>query len=165
MAGPYVDEDLGRLAAESFAAADAFLLGRKTYEIFAGHWPHVTDERDIVAAKLNALPKYVASTTLDKLDWHNSILIDGDVAAEVAELKRQPGNELQVHGSSVLGNGRRLFADGTAPTALTLVDTTTTGSGAMVHVYRPAGKPEYGSVVLEQDGAVVRDSLSKRAGL
>jgi dihydrofolate reductase len=168
---PYADEDMGRFVADWFAAADAFLLGRRTYQIFAAWWPRVTDEADPVATKLNHLPKYVASTTLDKLEWNNSTLLKGDVAAEVAKLKRQPGNELQVHGSGqlahtlmehdlideyrlwiypvVLGTGRRLFGDGIAPAALRLVDSKTTSTGVAVHVYQPAGKPTYGSFALE----------------
>ncbi|MGH8982913.1 MAG: dihydrofolate reductase family protein [Acidimicrobiia bacterium] len=184
---PYMGEDMGPLVTGWFEAADAFLLGRKTYEIFAGHWPRVTDPNDPVAVKLNSLPKYVASTTLDDVEWNNSTLIKGNVAEEVAKLKQQPGNELQVHGSGVLiqaliehdlvdeyrlwiypvvlGNGRRLFPDGVTPTALELVDTKILRAGGVIHVYQPAGKPQYGSVLLEEDAAVVRDSLSKRAGL
>jgi len=168
---PYADEDMGRFVVDWFAAADAFLLGRRTYQIFAAWWPRVTDEADPVATKLNQLPKYVASTTLDKLEWNNSTLLKGDVADEVAKLKRQPGNELQVHGSGqlaqtlmehdlideyrlwiypvVLGTGKRLFRDGIAPAALRLVDTKTTSTGVAVHVYQPAGKPTYGSFALE----------------
>jgi dihydrofolate reductase len=165
---PYLDADTGNLMREWFTAADAFLFGRQTYEIFVGHWPHVTDPDDLVATKLNRLPKYVASTTLDTVEWNNSILIKGDLAGEVAALKRQPGDELQVHGSGrlirslmaydlvdeyrlwiypvVLGSGKRLFADGLVPTALRRVDTRTLSSGAVVHAYQPAGAPEYGSV-------------------
>lgn len=170
---PYADEDMGRFVVEWFARADAFLLGRKTYEIFAAHWPHVTDEHDPVASKLNSLPKYIASRTLDTVKWNNSTLIEGSVADAVAELKRQPGDELQVHGSGnlaqtlmqhelideyrlwiypvVLGSGRRLFTDGATPTALELVDAKTTSAGVVIHVYRPAGKPTYGSFAVEEE--------------
>jgi dihydrofolate reductase len=168
---PYADEAMGRFVAEWFAAADGFLLGRRTYEIFAAHWPRVTDANDPVAGKLNSLPKYVASRTLERVDWHNSTLIKGDVAAAVAGLKRQPGNELQVHGSGtllqtlmehdlvdeyrlwffpvVLGAGERLFRAGGPSRALELVDTKATGTGVVIHSYRPAGEPTYGSFALE----------------
>jgi dihydrofolate reductase len=178
---PYMDdEDLGRLVGGWFEAADAFLLGRRTYEIFAGYWPQVTDPDNPAAVKLNAQPKYVVSTTLDRADWDNTTIVRGDLAEAVTELKRQPGGELQVHGSAqligaltahelvdeyrlwiypvVLGNGQRLFPEGVLPTALTLVESTTTSSGAIVGVYRPAGRPEYGAVALERDGDIVRDS-------
>jgi dihydrofolate reductase len=169
---PYADEDMGRFVDDWFAAAEAFLLGRKTYEIFAAYWPQVTDENNPVATKLNSLPKYVASKTLDEVEWNGSTLIKRDVAEEVANLKRQPGQELQVHGSGdlaqtlmqhglideyrlwfypvVLGSGRRLFGDGSVPAALKLVGTKTTGTGVVIHVYQPAGKPAYGSFALEQ---------------
>jgi dihydrofolate reductase len=168
---PYADEDMGRFVSEWFAAADAFLLGRKTYEIFAAHWPHITDENDPVATRLNSLPKYVASKTLDTVEWDRSTLIKGDVSEEVAKLKAQPGKELQVHGSGdlaqtlmanglideyrlwvypvVLGEGRRLFERGVVPSALTLADTKTTSTGVVVSTYRPAGTPEHGSLDLD----------------
>lgn len=167
---PYLDEELAGLVAGWIAAADAFLMGRGTYELFAGHWPMVTDPNDPIATKLNSAPKYVVSTSVEKLDWPNSFLLRGDVAAEVARLKRQPGNELQVHGSGmlirtlmehdlideyrlfihpvVLGSGKRLFADGTIPTALELADTKSTSSGVVVHVYQPSGRPRYGAVAV-----------------
>ncbi len=169
---PYADEDMGKLVAGWFAAADGFLLGRRTYEIFAAHWPYVTDANDPVATRLNSLPKYVASTTLNRVEWNNSTLITGGVAEEVAELKRRDGGELQVHGSGelaqtlmahelideyrlwyypvVLGGGKRLFREGNVPAALRLLDTKTTSAGVAVHTYRPAGRPEYGSFGLDQ---------------
>jgi dihydrofolate reductase len=167
---PYVDEDLGRLIVGWFEAADAFLLGRRTYDIFSAHWPRVTDENDPVATKLNGLPKYVASRSLTTAEWHNSTVIR-DMAVEVSRLKSQPGGELQVHGSGqlaqtlcdlelvdeyrllvypvVLGRGKRLFAEGRLPTAMRLVDTTTTSTGVIVATYQPAGRPSYGSFALE----------------
>ena len=168
---PYVGEDAFRLIGDEFANADAFLLGRRTYEIFANHWPRVTDENDPIASRLNALPKYVVSTTLDALDWHNSTLISQHVPDEIAKLKAQPGNELQVHGSAalartliahdlvdeyrlwfhpvVLGTGLHLFDESTT-TALRLVDTRTTDTGVIVGTYQPAGRPGYGSFALGQ---------------
>jgi dihydrofolate reductase len=182
---PYLDEDLARLAAAWIAAADAFLLGRRTYELFVGHWAKVTDPDDPIATRLNRLPKYVVSTTLDRAEWNNSRVLHGDVPEEVAKLKRQPGNELQVHGSGalirtlmehdlvdeyrlfihpvVLGSGMRLFADGTTPAALKLTGTKTTSRGVVVHAYQPSGKPVYGSVALEPEDGVVKDSASRQA--
>jgi dihydrofolate reductase len=169
---PYADDDMGKRVSEWFAEADAFLLGRRTYEIFAAYWPRVTDPDDPIAGRLNTLPKYVASRTLDQVSWDGSELISGDVAEQVAELKSRPGRELQVHGSGalartliqhdlideyrlliypvVLGQGQRLFTDGARPAALRLVDSGTTGAGVAVHVYEPAGEPAYGSFELEQ---------------
>jgi dihydrofolate reductase len=169
---PYADADMGRFVAGWFAVASGFLLGRKTYQILAAQWPGITDENDPVAAKLNSLPKYVVSTTLHNAEWNNSTLIKRDVVGEVAKLKRQPGEELQVHGSGelaqtlmdsnlideyrlwfhpvVLGRGKRLFKDGSMPAALRLVDTKTTSSGVVVHTYQPTGKPAYGSLAIMQ---------------
>jgi dihydrofolate reductase len=156
-----------KFVAQWFAAADAFLLGRKTYEIFAAYWPRVTDTNDPVAGKLNNRPKHVASKTLDKVEWKGSTLIRGDIAEEVAKLKARPGNELQVHGSAnlvqtlmrhnlideyrlwvypvILGRGNRLFTEGSGPSALKLVATKTTSTGVLVNTYLPAGTPKYGS--------------------
>jgi len=156
---PYADEAMDRFVTDWFAAADAFLLGRTTYEIMAGYWPQVTD--DEVARKLNGLPKYVVSKTLDKVMWNNSTQIKGDPVEEVIRLKGEAGQELQVHGSGklaqtlirhglideyrlwfhpvVLGRGKRLFAEGQPPIALKLIETKTTGTGVVIHVYQPAG--------------------------
>jgi dihydrofolate reductase len=169
---PYADADMGRIVTNAFAAADAFLLGRKTYEIFAAHWPRVTDPNDPVATALNRLPKYVASRTLAKAEWQNSTVIRGDIAREVAELERRYPREIQVHGSGdlaqtlltndlidefrlwlypvVLGSGKRLFGSGAVPAALELVSTDTTSTGVVVNTYRRAGKPVYGSFALDQ---------------
>jgi dihydrofolate reductase len=169
---PYFDEDMGRIVNEAFAKADAFLLGRRTYDIFAAYWPRVTDPNDPVASALNRLPKHVASRTLEKADWNNTTVIRKDVATQVAELKKQYPRELQVHGSGdlaqtliaedlvdeyrlwhyplVLGVGKRLFGSGAVPAALTLVDTRKTSTGVVVNTYRRAGKPTYGSFSLDQ---------------
>ncbi len=168
---PYADEDMGRLVTAWIEKADGFLLGRKTYDIFAAHWPRVTDAEDPVARVLNSRPKYVVSRTLDRAAWNNSTVIKGDIAEEVAKLKRQPGKELQVHGSGdlaqtlikndlvdeyrlwffpvVLGKGKRLF-ERSVPVALKLVDTKTTSTGVVSHAYERAGKVRYGSFALDQ---------------
>jgi len=182
----YADQDMGRIVVDWFAAADSFLLGRKTYEIFAAYWPHVIAENDPVATKLNSLPKYVVSKTLDKLGWNNSTLIKGDVAAEVAKLKRRPGKELQVHGSGelaqtlmqhdlvdeyrlwfypvVLGSGKRLFREGSVAKALKLVSSNITSTGVVVNSYQPAGKVKYGSFEVDQYNSGTK-ALFEREGL
>lgn len=167
---PHFDEATGEFMNEVFEKVDAFLLGRHTYEIFAASWPKVTDPNDPVASRLNTLPKYVVSTTLRSADWQNSKIVKGDVAAEVAKLKKVPGRELQVHGSGALarsllendlvdewrllvfpvivGDGRRLFPDKGLATGLRLVDSRTTPSGTAIHVYQPTGRAEFGEVEL-----------------
>ncbi len=170
---PYADEDMGRLVVDWITAADSFLLGRKTYEIFAAHWPRVHDADNPVAVALNGRPKYVVSKTLDRVEWNNSTLIKGDVVEEIARLKRRPGREIQVHGSStlaqtlikndlideyrlwfypvVLGSGKRLFGTGSVPTALRLVDTKTTSTGVVIHTYQRAGEMKHGSFALDKE--------------
>jgi dihydrofolate reductase len=170
---PYMDDDMVQMMAAWFAEADAFLLGRRTYEIFARSWPLVTDPDDPIASRLNSLPKYVASGTLEEVSWEGTVVLKGDLAAEVAELKRRPGRELQVHGSGglaqtlmrhdlideyrlltypvVLGKGKRLFADGAKPAALNVIDHRSTSSGVSIDVYTPAGEPTYGSVGVEYE--------------
>ena len=167
---PHFDEATGQFMNDVFENVDAFLLGRRTYEIFAASWPKATDPADPVATKLNTLPKYVVSKTLTSADWQNSTIVSGDVRAEVARLKEMPGRELQVHGSGMLartllendlvdelrlvvfpvivGAGRRLFPEAGVATGLQLADSRTTGSGVAIHVYRPAGRPEFGEVEL-----------------
>ena len=169
----YWDEVMGGLIVESTLEAGALLLGRKTYDIFAAHWPHVGDH-DPIAAKLNSMPKYVASRTIDKVTWNNSTLIKGDVAGSVAALKEQAGGEIQVTGSGdliqtliehdlvdeyrlwvfpvVLGEGRRLFATGAVPAALKLIDTKTSSTGVAIHAYERAGVIQYGTFEVDQQG-------------
>jgi dihydrofolate reductase len=165
---PHFDEDTGRFMDKVFEHVDAFLLGRRTYDIFAASWPKATDPNDPVASRLNTLPKYVASTTLTDPEWGPTTVLTADVPAAVAELKRQPGTELQVHGNGrlvrmlhehdlvdeyrllvfpvVVGEGRRLFPDQGVATGLSLVESRTTGSGVAIQVYRPTGRPEFGRV-------------------
>ncbi|AJE80945.1 MULTISPECIES: dihydrofolate reductase family protein [Streptomyces] len=170
---PYGDEDFGRFMTEVFDRAEAFLLGRRTYEIFAAHWPRVTDPADPVAGKLNKLPKYVASTTLASADWAHTTVLGEDVPERVGQLKSRPGGELQVHGSArlaqtllahglvdtlhllvfpvVLGSGRTLFGAGALPTAFTLDGVRTTSTGVVIHTYEAAGRPEYGTYALDPE--------------
>jgi dihydrofolate reductase len=169
---PYGDADFGTAMTGWFEHASAFLLGRKTYEIFSGYWPRVTDPGDPIATKLNALPKYVASATLASTDWQNSSILAGDVVAEVAKLKEQPGDELQVHGSGGLahtlidhdlideyrllffpvhlGSGKKLFREGAQAAALRLTGATTTGAGVVIATYQPAGPVRHGSYALDE---------------
>jgi dihydrofolate reductase len=168
----YGDQDVGAAMVGWFAQASAFLLGRTTYQIFRGYWPRVTDPDNPIAGPLNALPKYVASTTLASVDWPGSVLLGGDVEAEVAKLKDQPGNELQVHGSGGLaqtlidhdlideyrllvypvhlGSGKKLFRDGAKAGALRLTQAATTGSGVIIATYQPAGPVQPGSYAAGQ---------------
>jgi dihydrofolate reductase len=163
---PYADDVDGGLVVEGMADADGFLLGRKTYEIFATYWPKITDPKNLIATALNGRPKYVVSRRLDHLTWNNSSLIKGDVVAELRKLRQQPGRTVHTWGSSdllqtllgndlvdeyrlfiypvVLGSGKRLFGSGAVPAALKQVESVTTGKGATYHRFERAGKPEYG---------------------
>ncbi|WP_156722270.1 dihydrofolate reductase family protein [Streptomyces apocyni] len=170
---PYGDEDFGTFMNEVFDRVDAFLLGRRTYDIFASYWPKITDPADPVASKLNALPKYVATTTLTSGDWQGTELIGrDDLIKDVSALKDRPGGELQMHGSGalaqslfahdlidtvhlltfpvVLGTGKRLFADGGLPTAFRLAGFRTTAAGVVIGTYEREGRPTYGSYALEE---------------
>jgi dihydrofolate reductase len=168
---PFFDDALGQYMVGIFGEVDAFVLGRKTYEIFAASWPKNTDPGDPIASGLNALPKYVASRSLARADWHNSTVLDGDVVAEVAKLKEQAGRELQMHGSGalaqtlfdaglidtirlivfpvVLGSGKRLFAEGRTPSRFRLADVTSTPSGVTMQILELTGASEYGQVEVE----------------
>src|ERR1700716_3313755 len=149
-----------------FQRADAFLFGRRAYEIFAGSWGVWPDPGDSpIWTALNPKPKYVASTTLTKPRWANTTVLSGDLAAAVRELKAKPGRELQVQGSGalirwllenqlvdeitlftfpvVVGQGTRLFPDTGADLALDLVDSRSTPKGVTIQVYRTTGRPQY----------------------
>ena len=176
---PHFDEKFVEIMTDWTKRAGAFLLGRKTYEIFAGSWPKSSDPADEIATALNTRPKFVASRTLDTLAWNNSHLLKGDVAEEVAKLKAQEGGEIQVHGSSnliqallkhdlvdtlriwqfpvVLGTGKRLFGEGTIPRSFRLVDTQMNTTDAVLHVYERAGGLKYGEVEVGQE-TVIFDS-------
>src|SRR5690606_1573408 len=151
---PYGDEDFGRFMDDVFSRVGAFLLGRRTYDIFAAHWPRVTDPGDPVAGKLNSLPKYVVSATLTEPAWSGTTVIAGDLAKEVTALKERTEGELQVHGSGalaqslfaaglvdtlhlltfpvVLGAGRRLFPEGSLPTAFRRTGGSITSTGVSI---------------------------------
>jgi dihydrofolate reductase len=166
----YWDDKMGAVMGEALGRPFDLVLGRKTYEIFAAHWPHSTDEQ--AAKPLNDATKHVASRTLESLEWANSVLIEGDVAEGVDALKQQDGPELQVHGSAdliqtllrhnlidefrlwifpvVVGSGKRLFADGTLPGGLKLVDSTVSTTGVMIGTYVPAGDIPIGSFALDE---------------
>jgi dihydrofolate reductase len=163
---PFFDEEGGRFVTSVFERADALLLGRKTWEIFEGYWPH-HDEGDPISHGINVLPKYVPSTTLTDPAWQNTHVIEGDVEAAVRELKAKPGRELQVHGSGdllrwllerdlvdelnlelfpvVVGDGLRLFPEQGQTHALTLVESRSTPSGVTIQTYRPAGRATFGT--------------------
>jgi len=163
---PYADNEGMAFLNEVYGRADAFLLGQRTYEIFAGSWGTWDDPGDSpIWTALNTKPKYVASTTLTDPKWANTTVLSGEVTAAVGELRAKPGGELQVHGSGVLirslldndlvdeinllivpvvvGQGTRLFPDTGPDMALELVESRTTPSGVTIQVYRPTGRPQY----------------------
>ena len=161
--GPSFNDEMGQYKLDELFASDALLLGRVTYQIFADYWPSMNDEAGF-ADKMNGLPKYVVSTTLDKAEWNNSTLIKENVAEEITRLKQQDGKDIAVYGSAdlvqtlmqhdlvdeyhlmihpvVVGHGKRLFQDGIDTRALKLVDTQTFETGAMVLTFQPADREE-----------------------
>ncbi len=167
---PHADADMGAAIDEIFSKADAFLFGRTTYDIFAGHWPRVTDPNDPVASKLNTLPKYVASRTRTAFDWAPTELLP-DVVSGIAELKERHAREIQVHGSCglaqtliehdlideyrlftfpvVIGSGKRLFGASATPANLTLLRSSATSAGAVISVYRRGPAFQTGSFMLD----------------
>jgi dihydrofolate reductase len=157
----YFDDASQKWVLESILEAGGFLLGRRTYEIFAAFWPNAPDDQQVIAEPLNAKPKYVASTTLSEpLDWENSTVLEGDVADAVTALKQEDGGDLHVIGSTqlvqalleqnlvdelrvmldplLLGGGKRFFRDDGALRPLRLVDGQITSTGAIIATYAPA---------------------------
>ena len=152
----YLEEVMALVNAELMEAPVAFLFGRKTYEMFAGHWPNVSGSAH--GDLLNSSRKYVVTSTLDRLDWQNSELVKGNAVDELKRIKQQDGPRIQVHGSSgliqtliehdlvdefrlftfpvTLGSGKRLFGEGTIPANLTLLKSQTTENGVTMGVYR-----------------------------
>jgi dihydrofolate reductase len=165
----YWDDMMGQVMGESMAKPSELLLGRKTYEIFAAHWPYIKD--DPVADKLNHARKYVVSRTLDEVNWNNSTLVTGNVEQAIRNLKEQKGPEIQVHGSGnliqtllkhdlidefrlwifpvTIGMGKRLFGEGTQPAHLKLIDSKTSTTGVIIATYEPAGELKAGSFGLD----------------
>lgn len=167
----YFDNFLGKVMVKQMSKTFDLLLGRRTYEIFAAHWPYVNNNEDPIAAGINNARKYVASKTLTKLDWNNSELIMGDLVEEVKKLKDQGGPPIQVHGSGnliqtllkhnlvdelwlkifpiTLGPGKRLFAEGTIPVGYKILESEISPSGVIVATYGRTGEVKTGSFALE----------------
>jgi dihydrofolate reductase len=165
----YWDEQMGQVMDEALSRPFAMVLGRKTYDIMAAYWPHAPEEAG--AKPLNEATKYVASRSQPTLEWANSVLIEGDAAEGLAELKKEDGPELQVHGSAnliqtllrhnlvdrfrlwvfplVIGSGKRLFSEGAIPSALRLVDSKVSTTGVVIGTYEPAGEIVTGSFALD----------------
>ncbi|HYU94289.1 MAG TPA: dihydrofolate reductase family protein [Actinomycetota bacterium] len=163
----YWDDQMRQVMTEAMSAPFDLVLGRRTYEIFAAYWPHAPEEAG--AKPLNNATKYVASGSRPRLEWDRSVLIEGDAAEGIAQLKKGDGLELQVHGSGnliqtlmrhnlvdeyrlwvfplVIGSGKRLFSDGTIPSALKLVDSKVSTTGVVIGTYEPAGEIVTGSFV------------------
>ena len=161
----YWDERMGQVMDEATSRPFAMVLGRRTYDIMAAYWPHAPEEEG--GKVFNEATKYVASRGRPMLEWANSVLVGGDAAAGIAALKREDGPELQVHGSAnliqtllrhnlvdqyrlwvfpvVTGSGKRLFAEGTSPAGLKLVDSKVSTTGVVMGTWEPAGEIVTGS--------------------
>jgi len=163
----YFDDEVGAAMDQVLGRPFDLLLGRKTYDIFAAFWPNAPEDEMDAAGPLNRATKYVASRGTPELTWEKSVLLEGDAAEAVAALKQTDGPELQVHGSGdlvqtllaaglvdrwhlvihpvLIGSGRRLFADGTVPVSLELVEGRVTTGGTFLGTYEPKGPVEVGS--------------------
>src|SRR6185436_20727368 len=178
----YWDDSMGEVMGEAMSGPFDLLLGRRTYDIFSSYWPHATDNPG--AKPLNDATKYVASRSHRELEWGPSVLIEGDAAEGIAALKKEDGPELQVHGSAnllqtllrhnlidefrlwvfplVIGSGKRLFADGTIPAGLKLVDNKVSTTGVVIGTYEPAGEIVAGSFALDCRRSRYAKSLLER---
>lgn len=178
----YWDEVMGKVMDEFMSNPFELLLGRKTYEIFAAHWPYIKD--DPVANKFNLTKKYVVTKSLSILNWKNSFIIKNDVAEEIKKLKAMDGPELQVHGSSNLiktlindnlvdeikiwtfpvtvGKGKQLFGEGTDPFSFKLNEVKSANSGVIIASYQPIGDLKLGSFALEDE---TEEELARRKKL
>ena len=165
----YWDEKMGQVMGEAMSVPFDLVLGRKTYDIFAAFWPNAPE--DAGGKPLNDATKYVASRRRPTLEWGPAVLIEGDAAEGIAAVKQEDGPELQVHGSwdliqtllrhnladeyrlwvfpLVIGSGKRLFAEGTVPAGLKLVDSTVSSTGVVIGTYEPAGEIVTGSFALD----------------
>ena len=163
---PHVDDDFNRIMAEQFDRADAMLVGRRTYSIMAAFWPDVPDDQG--STRINSMRKYVATRHPLDAEWQNTEVLLGEAAETVADLKDRTDGEILVQGSSVLngtlqeanlvdeyrllvfpvvlGQGKRLFDEGTAPAGLRLMDSTSTRSGVVYSTYESQGEPRRGSL-------------------
>ena len=158
---PYFNDEMGAAVGAQMAESDAMLLGRRTYQEFAAYWADKGSDEPF-ADQMNKTPKYVASTTLDKVEWENSTLIEGNVVEELTKLKQQPGKNISITGSAtlvrsllqdgvldelrllvhpiVVGHGKRLFEEGTGQVPLKLVDSKTFTTGVLSLTYQPVGE-------------------------
>lgn len=165
----YWDELMGQVMTDSMKEPFELLLGRRTYDIFAAHWPFLKD--DPVAKLFSSINKYVVSKSLNELTWENSFLIKDNVVEKIKKLKNSDGAELQVHGSSnliqtlinndlidefrlwtfplVIGNGKKLFGEGTIPSSLKLINTKVSSTGVIISAYIPDGEIKTGSFALD----------------
>jgi dihydrofolate reductase len=165
----YWDEMMGQVMGDFMSTPFDLVLGRKTYDIFAAYWPNAPEEAG--AKPLNHATKYVVSRSRPSLEWSRSVLIEGDATEGITALKKEDGPELQVHGSGnliqtlmrhnlvdqyrlwvfplVIGSGKRLFSEGTIPSALKLVDSKVSTTGVVMGTYEPAGEIVTGSFALE----------------
>ncbi|GAA1823626.1 dihydrofolate reductase family protein [Agromyces salentinus] len=170
---PVFDDEVGAFIGAGFATADALLVGRGTFDLLADHWPKLTPEEDPGSVLMNSLPRYVVGTPSKPVEWAGTTVLDGDAVDEVRRLKEMPGRDLLVQGSPgliqtllsadlvdelrlavapvLLGSGKRLFGDGTVPTGLELVEGSTSPSGVVLCLYRPAGPVRHGSWMLGED--------------